>query len=57
VRQLHPADVKTAVSFRTGDYAPDFHAFETDKNIVLPWDREVVQDGELVIHPDFADKL
>ena len=57
VRALHPADVKTAVSFRTGGYAPDFHAFETDKLIVLPWDREVVQDGELVIHPDFADKL
>ena len=57
VRQLHPADVKTAVSFRTGGYAPDFHAFETDKVIVLPWDREVVQDGELVIHPDFVDKL
>jgi hypoxanthine phosphoribosyltransferase len=57
VRQLYPADVKTAVSFRTGGYAPDFHAFETDKLIVLPWDREVVKDGELVIHPDFADKL
>jgi hypoxanthine phosphoribosyltransferase len=57
VRALHPADVKTAVSFRTGSYAPDFHAFETDRLIVLPWDREVVQDGELVLNPEFADKL
>jgi hypothetical protein len=45
------------VSFRTGGYAPDFHAFETDRLIVLPWDREVVHDGELVINPEFADKL
>ena len=57
VRQLHPADVKTAESCRTGGYAPNFRAFQTDKVIVLPWDSEVVQDGELVIHPDFADKL
>lgn len=57
VRALDPADVRTAVSFRTGEYQPDFYAFETDKLIVLPWDREIVVDGELVDHPDFVDKL
>ena len=52
VLQIGPADVKTAVSFTTGAWRPDFHAFETEKAIVLPWDREVVEQGELVTRPD-----
>lgn len=55
VRGRQPAEVRTAVSFRTGPYRPDFFAFETDKVIVLPWDREVVRDGELVPRPGSAD--
>ena len=42
------ADVRTAVSFRTGEYAPDFHALQTESTIVLPWDREILVGGELV---------
>ncbi|HEV8177657.1 MAG TPA: phosphoribosyltransferase family protein [Gemmatimonadales bacterium] len=57
VRALQPAQVKSAVSFKTGDYAPDFHAFETDNFIVLPWDREIIQAGELVVRPDYATRL
>lgn len=57
VRALGPSDVRTAVSFRTGPYLPDYHAFETDKIIVLPWDREIVSDGELVVNPDFAERI
>jgi hypoxanthine phosphoribosyltransferase len=48
VRAMKPAQVMTAVSFKTGEYAPDFHAFETDNVIILPWDREVIRNGELV---------
>lgn len=48
VRRAGPADVRTAVSFRTGPYQPDFHAFETDQEIMLPWDREIVVQGELL---------
>ena len=44
-------DVKTAVAFRTGSYAPDFHALATESAIILPWDREVLVDGELVRNP------
>jgi len=54
VRALKPAEVRTAVSFKTGDYAPDYHAFETDNFIILPWDREIVQGGELVVRPEYA---
>src|SRR5215210_8939221 len=53
VRALRPAEVRTAVSFKTGDYAPDYHAFETESFIVLPWDREIVQGGELVVRPEY----
>jgi uncharacterized protein len=57
VRELKPAAVKTAVSFRTGEYRPDFYALQTDNFIILPWDREVIIDGEIVMRPDYAVKL
>jgi hypoxanthine phosphoribosyltransferase len=51
------AEVRTAVSFRTGEYEPDFFALETESAIVLPWDREVLIDGALVPNPLYADAL
>src|ERR671923_89937 len=57
VRALRPAEVRSAVSFKTGEYSPDFHAFETDNFIILPWDREIIQGGEIVMRPDYAARL
>lgn len=57
VRALSPAEVRTAVSFRTGAYSPDFHAFETENFIILPWDREIIQGGEVVVRPAYAARL
>jgi hypoxanthine phosphoribosyltransferase len=57
VKGAKPAEVRTAVSFKTGLYAPDFHSFETDKFIILPWDKEVIEDGQLVTRPDYARYL
>jgi hypothetical protein len=57
VRALHPAEVCSAVSFRTGEYTPDFWAFETENFIILPWDREIIQNGEIVVRPDYAARL
>jgi uncharacterized protein len=57
VRALKPAEVKSAVSFKTGEYTPDFHAFATENFIILPWDREIIQGGELVMRPDYAARL
>jgi hypoxanthine phosphoribosyltransferase len=57
VRAARPAAVQTAVSFRTGAYLPDFHGFETPSFIILPWDREIIVNGELVIRPDYAARL
>lgn len=48
---------RSAVSFKTGEYAPDYHAFETESFIILPWDREIVQGGELIVRPEYAARL
>ena len=57
VRALKPKQVKTAVSFKTGEYAPDYFAFDTENFIILPWDREIIQNGELIVRPDYAARL
>jgi hypothetical protein len=57
VRSLHPREVRTAVSFKTGLFTPDFHAFETENLIILPWDREIIVEGELVMRPDYVQWL
>ena len=57
VRELKPAQVKTAVSFKTGSYKTDFYALENENFIILPWDLEVIVNGEIVVRPDYRDKL
>lgn len=51
------AEVRTAVGFKTGAYEPDFHSIATESTIVLPWDREILIDGELVANPLYAEAL
>ncbi len=51
------AEVRTAVEFQTGPYLPDFHALATTSTIVLPWDREVIVNGELVPNPLYEEAL
>jgi hypoxanthine phosphoribosyltransferase len=51
------ADLRTAVAFQTGSYTPDFHSLATESTIILPWDREVLIDGELLLNPLYADAL
>ena len=44
-------EVRTAVAFKTGSYQPDFHQLATESAIMLPWDKEVLIDGELSPNP------
>lgn len=46
-------EVRTAVSFSTGTFSPDYYALQTDSTIVLPWDREVLLNGDLVPNPKY----
>ncbi len=57
VKKSGPAEIRTAVSFQTGGYAPDYHALATENFIILPWDREVVVDDELIVRPEYAARL
>lgn len=51
------SEVRTAVAFQTGSFTPDFHALATESTIILPWDREVLIDGELLVNPLYAEAL
>jgi uncharacterized protein len=58
LRDVVPAEIRTATCFcRPGGYTPDYHALATDALIVFPWDRQVVEDGELVVHPTYRDLI
>ncbi len=57
MREEGAAALKTAVSIRTGAYKPDYFALQTTAFIILPWDRWVVEDGELVMRPDYEEAL
>jgi len=50
-------EVRTAVAFKTGTYEPDYHALATESTIVLPWDREVLFQGELVPNPLYRETI
>lgn len=55
VREVGPVEVRTATSFvRPGGYRPDYFALETDALIVFPWDKQVIDRGQLVTHPLYA---
>jgi hypoxanthine phosphoribosyltransferase len=55
VRSTGPAEVRTATAFaRTGGgYRPDYFALETEALVIFPWDRQVLEGGELVPHPAY----
>lgn len=50
-------EVRTAVSFKTGSFAPDYHALATESAIVLPWDREILVDDELKPNPKYEGMI
>ncbi|HEX2203533.1 MAG TPA: phosphoribosyltransferase family protein [Longimicrobium sp.] len=55
VREVGPADVRTATSFvRPGGYRPHYFALESEALIVYPWDRQIIDGGELVTPPIYA---
>lgn len=57
IREVGPKDVRTASSFvRPGGYRPHYFALETDALLVFPWDRQVVERGELVTPPRYAGR-
>jgi len=58
VRDVHPAEVRTATSFaRTGGYRPDYSALTMEATVIFPWDRKIFDGDELVVNPRYVDVL
>jgi hypoxanthine phosphoribosyltransferase len=58
VRDVRPAEVRTATSFaRTSGYKPDYFALQTDATVIFPWDRKIMDEGELVVNPRYEDVI
>jgi uncharacterized protein len=58
LRDIVPAEIRTATCFsRPGGYMPDYHALATDDLIVFPWDRQIIEEGQFVVHPTYRGRL
>jgi uncharacterized protein len=58
LRDVVPKEIRTATCFcRPGGYLPDFHALATDDLVVFPWDRQIIQEGQFVVHPTYRDRI
>jgi len=49
--------LRSAVAFKTGEFPPDYFAMQTSSFIILPWDRDVIDEGEIVMRPDYEVAL
>ena len=55
VRDIHPAEVRTATSFaRRSGYQPDYSALTMDANVIFPWDRKVFDGDDFVVNPRYV---
>ena len=58
IRDVVPAEIRTATCFsRPGGYRPDYHALETDDLVVFPWDRQIIEEGQFVVHPTYRGQV
>jgi hypoxanthine phosphoribosyltransferase len=59
VIELGASDVRTAVLYAHSwaQAVPDYIGLISDALIMNPWDREIVRDGQFVMHPEYASAL
>ena len=58
LRDVLPEEIRTATCFcRPAGFQPDYHALATDALIVFPWDRKVIEEGEMVVHPTYRGAI
>lgn len=58
LRDVLPDEIRTATCFcRPAGFTPDYHALATDALIVFPWDRKVIEEGEMVVHPTYRGAI
>ncbi|HUE95974.1 MAG TPA: phosphoribosyltransferase family protein [Longimicrobiaceae bacterium] len=58
LRDVVPEEIRTATCFcRPSGDMPDFHALASDDLIVFPWDRQIIEEGEFVMHPTYRGRV
>ena len=57
IKEEGATQVKTAIAIKTGAFQPDYFALHNPSFIILPWDRDVIQGGEIVVRPDYEEAL
>lgn len=59
VLKMGAKDVKGAVMYAHtwGQHVPDYIGLISDELIMNPWDREIVEDGNFVLHPEYVHAL
>jgi len=58
LRDVFPAEIRTATCFsRANGYTPNYYAMATDDVIVFPWDKQVIEEGQFVVHPLYRGRV
>ncbi len=59
VQKIGARSVRTAVlySHTRAQNVPDYIGLITDQLVLNPWDREMLQDGQFVFHPEYVSAL
>jgi uncharacterized protein len=58
LRDVVPEEIRTATCFcRPNGYAPDYHALATDDLVVFPWDKQIIEEGQFVVHPTYRGRV
>jgi hypoxanthine phosphoribosyltransferase len=54
LKEKGAAEIKTCTLYiHPGSYEPDFYLFSTPELVVHPWDKWVLIDGKIVLHPEY----
>ncbi len=49
-------EIKTCTLYiHPGSYKPDYYLMETPELVIHPWDKWIIVDGKLVIHPEYRE--
>jgi uncharacterized protein len=55
--QAGATEVRTATLYvRSDSWRPDYFVLESDALIINPWNYQVLQDGEWVVHPEYQSE-
>ncbi len=58
LRDVMPTEIRTATCIsRPNGYQPSYHSLQTDDLVVFPWDRQIIEEGQFVVHPTYRGRI